>query len=99
MSEQDTGLRHAVASDVTRDESPTRSRSRWKRSQGWEDARIIGERGEAGSSSPAKRWHSTVRSRECRRCNRYSLRGERVVRVGVWSMREKCQLIYIAPSQ
>ena len=42
MSEQDTGLRHAVASDVTRDD--------------FDENLTFGE---AGSSSAAKRWHST----------------------------------------
>ena len=47
MSERDTGLRHAVASDVTRD--------------AFDENLTFGE---AGLSSAAKRWHSTVRSRE-----------------------------------
>jgi hypothetical protein len=50
MSERDTGLRHAVASDVTRD--------------AFDENLTFGE---ADSSSAAKRWHSTVRSREGRR--------------------------------
>ena len=53
--EQDTGLHHAVAPSVTRDET---------RNTFDEDRLTFGE---AGSSSEAKRWHSTVRSREYRR--------------------------------
>ena len=60
--------------------------------------------GEWGSSQEAKRAAEaaeTVRQqlKDATRCTqnadsqKSSLRGERVVRVGVWSMREKCQLI------
>ena len=52
---EDTGLHHAVAPSVTRDET---------RNTFDEDRLTFGE---AGSSSEAKRWHSTVRSREYRR--------------------------------
>ena len=57
MSEQDTGLRHAVASDVTRDD--------------FDENLTFGE---AGSSSAAKRRHSTVRSREGERSSGTSAR-------------------------
>ena len=50
MTEQDTGLHHAVAPGVTRDET---------RNTFDEDRLTFGE---AGSSSEAKRWHSAVRS-------------------------------------
>jgi hypothetical protein len=54
MSDGDHGLHHAVAPGVTRDET---------RNTFDEDRLTFGE---AGSSSEAKRWHSTVRSREYR---------------------------------
>ena len=57
MSEQDTGLCHAVASDVTRD--------------AFDENLTFGE---AGSSSAAERWHSTVRSREGGRSSGTSVR-------------------------
>ena len=106
MSEQDTGLRHAVASDVTRDarggrrlrmsEQDTGLRqavaSRLRMSEQEMSEQDTGLRhavasdvtrddfdenltfGEAGSSSAAKRWHSTVRSREGERSSGTSAR-------------------------
>ena len=61
MSEGDHGLHHAVALGVTRDET---------RNTFDEDRLTFGE---AGSSSEAKRWHSTLRSREYRRRKKLGL--------------------------
>jgi hypothetical protein len=84
MSEQDTGLRQAVASRLRMSEQEMSEQEMSEQDTGLRHAVASDVTrddfdenltfGEAGSSSAAKRWHSTVRSREGERSSGTSAR-------------------------
>ena len=82
MSEQDTGLRHAVAPDITRDET---------RNTFEEDRLTFGE---TGSSLAAKRRFSTLRSREYRRRKQLGLKA-RTIRIAPKQVTKLIELGYL----